>query len=125
LAINQRINLLKSHNAVSLLQLFGTRRHFSTTRQTFAAEQSASDAASATSATAADASTGVEELVLDLIPDKPLPLDALVSSGVEPTLHSLGLASWWPSGRMQYFLEILHVDLDLPWWGAIMLSEIH
>lgn len=42
------------------------------------------------------------ELVFSL-PDKPVPVD-MAALG-EPSLESLGLASWWPSGRMQYLLE--------------------
>ena len=43
------------------------------------------------------------ELIFTL-PDKPVPLDVAASLG-EPSFESLGLASWWPSGRMQYFME--------------------
>ena len=68
------------------------------------------------------------ELVLDFLPEKPLPVDGGVSSllqGMDPPLESLGLASWWPSGRMQYFMEFLHSTsgLDLPWWQAIICSK--
>lgn len=44
------------------------------------------------------------------IPDKPsAPLD--LGQVGEPTLESMGLASWWPSGRLQYFLESVSPDL--------------
>ncbi|XP_013413310.1 mitochondrial inner membrane protein OXA1L [Lingula anatina] len=39
----------------------------------------------------------------------------------EPTLQSLGLGNWYPSGRLQTLLEFFHVHLDLPWWGSIVL----
>ena len=41
----------------------------------------------------------------------------------EPTLASLGLANWTPAGFVQMFLETLHADVGLPWWGAIVASE--
>ena len=58
-------------------------------------------------ATAADPGlsdiTASNELVFD-IPDKPIPLDLPELLG-EPAFDTLGLASWWPSGRMQYLME--------------------
>ena len=68
------------------------------------------------------------ELVLDFLPEKPSPVDSDPSSmflGMDPPLESLGLASWWPPGRVQYFMEFLHstTGLDLPWWQAIILSK--
>ncbi len=42
----------------------------------------------------------------------------------EPTLHSLGLASWWhPVGWYQNLLEWVHVSLDMPWWQCILASK--
>ena len=52
---------------------------------------------------------GKEELILDWIPEKPVPTEELLDLLGEPTLHSLGLASWWPSGRMQYLMEQMHL----------------
>ena len=68
------------------------------------------------------------ELVLDFLPERPSPIDADPSSvflGMDPPLESLGLASWWPPGRVQYFMEFLHstTGLDLPWWQAIIISK--
>ena len=64
------------------------------------------------------------------IPDKPsAPLD--LGQVGEPTLESMGLASWWPSGRLQYFLEsvspdpslisavVLYSDARQPWTGVV------
>ena len=64
------------------------------------------------------------------IPDKPsAPLD--LGQVGEPTLESMGLASWWPSGRLQYFLEsvspdpsltsavLLYSDARQPWTGVV------
>ncbi len=74
---------------------------------------------------------GREELVLDLIPDRPSPSTAtalgdggILPADLEPTLYSLGLGSWWPSGRMQCVLEWLHVSGDLPWWGCIVVGSV-
>lgn len=41
----------------------------------------------------------------------------------EETLRSLGLAGWSPSGMVQQALEAIHVSMDLPWWGAIVLGR--
>lgn len=42
----------------------------------------------------------------------------------EPTLSSLGLASWYPNGLIQFGLEHLHVALDVPWWAAIAIGTV-
>ena len=39
------------------------------------------------------------------IPEKPSPVDLSVLG--EPSLDSLGLASYWPPGRLQYVLELV------------------
>ena len=74
------------------------------------------------------------------IPEKPQPLEISEMLG-EPSFDSLGLASWWPSGRMQYFMETvslskcvpylglflicqLHISLELDWWQAIVVSTV-
>ena len=48
------------------------------------------------------------ELLFDL-PEKPQPLEISEMLG-EPSFDSLGLASWWPSGRMQYFMETVSIS---------------
>jgi len=62
------------------------------------------------------------ELLFDL-PEKPQPLEISEMLG-EPSFDSLGLASWWPSGRMQYFMETLHISVELDWWQAIVVSTV-
>jgi len=42
----------------------------------------------------------------------------------EPPFDMLGLASWWPSGRAQLFMEWIHVDLGLQWWQTIMVTTV-
>ena len=82
-----------------------------------------------------DASPDVDskELVLDFLPEKPTPT---ISDSLDPTpstihyvgdppLDALGLASYWPPGRMQWVMEHIHLDLDLPWWATIAVSKIN
>ncbi|XP_049872106.1 mitochondrial inner membrane protein OXA1L [Pectinophora gossypiella] len=42
----------------------------------------------------------------------------------EPTFASLGLGGWSPVGLVQNALEYLHVTLDVPWWGAIVIGTL-
>lgn len=42
----------------------------------------------------------------------------------EPTLHSLGLAGWYPNGLVQTALEAIHVNLGVPWWTAIIIGKV-
>lgn len=61
------------------------------------------------------------------IPEPPPIVDEniILNALGEPTLNSLGLASsWTPVGWIQSLLEILHVDLGLPWFEAIALFAI-
>jgi len=43
---------------------------------------------------------------------------------VEPSLSSMGLAHGYPSGYLQSFLELLHIEVGLPWWQAIVATTI-
>ena len=58
-----------------------------------------------------DASSS-SELIFTL-PDKPVPMDVAATLG-EPSFESLGLASWWPPGRMQYFMETVRCPIKPP-----------
>ena len=49
--------------------------------------------------------------------------DVTLNALGEPTLSSIGLCSWLPNGWVQYGLELLHVNLDLPWWAAIVAGN--
>jgi len=63
--------------------------------------------------------------VLDFLPEKPTGSGSGVleyAAGVDPPLDALGLGSWWPSGRVQVFMEYFHNGLDIPWWGTIMIA---
>lgn len=42
----------------------------------------------------------------------------------EVRLEELGLGAFTPVGLVQNFLEYLHLDLGLPWWGAIAAGTL-
>jgi len=68
-----------------------------------------------------------DELVLDFLPEKPIPTDSGImelASGLDPPLDSVGLGSWWPAGRVQVLLDYFHAGVDLPWWGSIMVVTL-
>ncbi|CAB3260700.1 unnamed protein product [Arctia plantaginis] len=50
-------------------------------------------------------------------------VQSLAANG-EPTFASLGLGGWSPVGLVQNCLEYLHVSLDIPWWGAILIGTV-
>ena len=65
---------------------------------------------------------------IEYIPPPPAPAAEPVVEHVlnklgEPTFVSLDLAHWTPPGFVQSALEHLHVDLGLPWWGAIVTGQ--
>lgn len=41
---------------------------------------------------------------------------------IEPAFSSLGLGHGWPSGWAQSFMEMLHIDVGLPWWQTICIT---
>ncbi|KAA3679054.1 YidC/Oxa1 family membrane protein insertase, partial [Paragonimus westermani] len=64
--------------------------------------------------------------ILAALPEPPLPpvQEQLLNALGEPSLSSLGLCSYWPSGWYQAVLESLHVSLELPWWAAIATTTV-
>lgn len=66
-----------------------------------------------------DVAQSAAELVVDAAPTAAEVLQAAAS---EPTLAELGLAHYTPVGLIQNLLEFMHVDLGLPWWGAIVVG---
>ncbi|KAJ6653096.1 hypothetical protein lerEdw1_010182 [Lerista edwardsae] len=55
------------------------------------------------------------------------PLESAVSTGdlvQELSFAELGLGSYTPVGLIQCVLESLHVDVGLPWWGAIVAGTV-
>ncbi|XP_047996074.1 mitochondrial inner membrane protein OXA1L-like [Leguminivora glycinivorella] len=76
---------------------------------------------------------GKTTTLVDVIPEPPpvpqIPdglaetVQSLAANG-EPTFASLGLGGWSPVGMVQQCLEYVHVSLDIPWWGAILIGTI-
>lgn len=64
--------------------------------------------------------TPVFEQVVDAVPTAAEVLQAATS---EQSLAELGLAGYTPVGLIQNLLEFIHVDLGLPWWGAIVVGK--
>ncbi|XP_053448970.1 mitochondrial inner membrane protein OXA1L [Nycticebus coucang] len=48
----------------------------------------------------------------------------IVQAAAEQSFTELGLGSYTPVGLIQNFLEFMHVDLGLPWWGAIAACTV-
>lgn len=72
-----------------------------------------------------------------LVPPDPPPLDTswpldaaaptvtdVLAPTSELTLTELGLGNGTPVGIVQNFLEFLHLEVGLPWWGAIVAGTI-
>jgi YidC/Oxa1 family membrane protein insertase len=77
---------------------------------------------------AAATATPVEQVaepaqyVAGYIPEPPPIIDESVVFNQlgEATIQSLGLGSWWPTGWMQWFIELIHVNAELPWYASII-----
>ncbi|XP_033853863.3 mitochondrial inner membrane protein OXA1L [Acipenser ruthenus] len=54
----------------------------------------------------------------------PTVLDVLQEAGPELSLSELGLGAYTPVGLIQNILECLHLNLGLPWWGAIVVGTV-
>nr|KAF6393153.1 OXA1L mitochondrial inner membrane protein [Pipistrellus kuhlii] len=48
----------------------------------------------------------------------------VVQAAAEQSFAELGLGSYTPVGLIQNLLEYIHVDLGLPWWGAIAVCTV-
>lgn len=53
----------------------------------------------------------------------PTAAEVLQVGATEQSLAELGLAGYTPVGLIQNLLEHMHVDLGLPWWGAIVVGQ--
>lgn len=62
---------------------------------------------------------GIEQ-VADVAPTA---VEVLQAATTEASLAELGLAHHTPVGLIQNLLEFFHVDLGLPWWGAIVVGK--
>uniref|UniRef100_A0A8C6UIV9 OXA1L mitochondrial inner membrane protein n=1 Tax=Neogobius melanostomus TaxID=47308 RepID=A0A8C6UIV9_9GOBI len=54
----------------------------------------------------------------------PTALDVLQTVATDSTLAELGLGANTPVGLVQNLLEFMHLDLGLPWWGAIVVGTV-
>ncbi|KAK5893455.1 hypothetical protein CgunFtcFv8_006326 [Champsocephalus gunnari] len=63
----------------------------------------------------------ITEQVADVSSTAAEVLQAVVT---EPSLAALGLASRTPVGMVQNLLEYIHIDLGIPWWGAIVVGTV-
>ncbi|XP_041635736.1 mitochondrial inner membrane protein OXA1L [Cheilinus undulatus] len=54
----------------------------------------------------------------------PTAVEVLQAASTEASLAELGLAGHTPVGLIQNLLEFIHVDLGLPWWGAIVIGTV-
>lgn len=59
-------------------------------------------------------------------PTIPLPDLSLLAeaASAEPPFVSLGLGGYSPVGLVQSAMEFVHISLDVPWWGAIMIGTL-
>ncbi|XP_036893598.1 mitochondrial inner membrane protein OXA1L [Sturnira hondurensis] len=48
----------------------------------------------------------------------------VVQAAAEQTFSELGLGSYTPVGLIQNLLEFMHVNIGLPWWGAIAACTV-
>ncbi|XP_055989714.1 mitochondrial inner membrane protein OXA1L [Sorex fumeus] len=48
----------------------------------------------------------------------------VIQAAAEQTFAELGLGSYTPVGLIQNLLEAMHVNLGLPWWGAIAACTV-
>ncbi|XP_054457119.1 mitochondrial inner membrane protein OXA1L isoform X3 [Anoplopoma fimbria] len=54
----------------------------------------------------------------------PTAVEVLQAAATETSLAELGLGAYTPVGLIQNMLEFMHVDLGLPWWGAIVVGTV-
>uniref|UniRef100_A0A023G022 Putative cytochrome oxid n=1 Tax=Amblyomma parvum TaxID=251391 RepID=A0A023G022_AMBPA len=80
------------------------------------------------------ATVGVEQTTsaaaaIPAVPPAPtvVPVESFVETladDVVPTLQSVGLGGWSPSGIVQQLLDFLHTSTGLPWWATIAISTV-
>ena len=119
----KKYEILSSSSRSRLFDNVLIARNFSVSFTKWQAEQSPVSSGSSSEGSDTD------EIVLDFLPEKPVPIEGLSDTTIikyvgDPPFETLGLASWWPAGRFQYFMEQIHVGLDLPWWGTILTMTV-
>uniref|UniRef100_A0A3B5AIU8 OXA1L mitochondrial inner membrane protein n=1 Tax=Stegastes partitus TaxID=144197 RepID=A0A3B5AIU8_9TELE len=73
----------------------------------------------------ADPTPVLPPTVLEQVADAaPTAVEVLQAVATEPRLAELGLGAMTPVGLIQNLLEYMHMDLGLPWWGAIVAGTV-
>lgn len=62
-------------------------------------------------------------LIEQVVDAAPSAAEVLQVAATEQSLAELGLAGYTPVGLIQNLLEFMHVDIGLPWWGAIVVGQ--
>ncbi|XP_062239681.1 mitochondrial inner membrane protein OXA1L isoform X1 [Platichthys flesus] len=72
-----------------------------------------------------DPSPILPQPILEYVADAaPTAVEVLHAATADSTLAELGLAAHTPVGLIQNLLEFMHLDLGLPWWGAIVVGTV-
>ncbi|KAF7664286.1 hypothetical protein LDENG_00182880 [Lucifuga dentata] len=75
--------------------------------------------------TSADPAPVVTQPIIEQLAEvPPAAAEVLQATVTESSLAELGLAGSTPVGLIQNLLEFMHVDLGLPWWGAIVAGTV-
>lgn len=64
-----------------------------------------------------------QPLIEQVVDAAPTAAEVLQVAATEQSLAELGLAGHTPVGLIQNLLEFMHVDVGLPWWGAIVVGQ--
>lgn len=64
-----------------------------------------------------------QSVIEQVVDAAPTAVEVLQAAATGPSLAELGLAGYTPVGLIQNLLEFMHVDLGLPWWGAIVVGK--
>lgn len=73
----------------------------------------------------ADPAPVISQPIIEQVVDAaPTAVEVLQAAATETSLAELGLAAKTPVGLVQNLLEFMHVDLGLPWWGAIVVGKL-
>lgn len=79
---------------------------------------------SAAEVVSADPSPVLMQPLIEQVADAaPTAAEVLQVAAAEQSLAELGLAGSTPVGLIQNLLEFMHVDVGLPWWGAIVVGQ--
>lgn len=83
----------------------------------------------AAAATVGEQTTNAAAEAIPAVPPAPtvVPVESFVESLADdavPTLQSVGLGGWSPSGIVQQLLDFLHASTGLPWWATIAISTV-